>query len=114
MTMIIFLLIILTEIELNNNLEVCVFRMAYDDKKIIPSIDNNGIILNDIGINFSIKKNLAKKYKFINSNCEDYLLLKKLELNNVKIVISPYITYYVRTKPYEIDNLNLNRILINI
>ena len=105
---------LLTEINLNNNLDVCVFRMAYNDKKIIPSINNNGIILNDIGINFSIKKNLAKKYKFINSNYEDYLLLKKLELNNVKIVISPFVTYYVRTKPYKIDNLNLDRILINI
>jgi hypothetical protein len=105
---------LLDEINKNNIFDVCVFRMAFEDKKIIPSLDCNGIVLNNVGINFSIKKNLAKEYKFTNSNCEDYLLLKKLELNNIQIIISPYVTYYVRTIPYIIEEKNIPRILINM
>jgi hypothetical protein len=106
---------LLFEINLNNNFDVCIFRMIYDTKKIIPSPESENIILDDVGINFAIKKNIIKKYKFTNSNCEDYLLLKKLELNNIKIIISPFITYYVRTNLFEIEeNQNIPRILINI
>jgi hypothetical protein len=101
------------EIELNKDIDVCLFRMITENNMILPFKNDKFIIKTHVGISFSIKKNVAKKYKFTNNNCEDYLLLKKLELNNIKIVITPFIGYFVRIKPYNIDTGDYPRIIFN-
>ena len=80
--------------------DVIIFRML-DGKNIIPSMDCNKIIKNNIGISFVIRSSLIKEgVLFKQSYIEDYLFLKELYDSNKVIVLSPYIAYYVReTKP---------------
>lgn len=100
------------EIAIVPDADVIIFRML-DGKKIIPSLDCNKIIKNNIGISFAIRSSLIKEgVLFKQSYIEDYLFLKELYESNKVIVLSPYITYYVReTKPS--DNVLLpDRIIL--
>jgi glycosyltransferase involved in cell wall biosynthesis len=84
------------EIETVSDADVIIFRML-DNDKIIPSFDCNKIIKNNIGISFIINASLLKEgFLFKQSHIEDYLFLKELYDANKVIVLSPYITYYVR------------------
>ena len=100
------------EIEINNDIDVCLFRMAFEDDFILPSIYDTSINKTRCGISFAVKKDVAINNKFQNSNFEDYYFLKKLEYKGYKIVISPYITYFVRIEPYDCIHCN-KRIIIN-
>jgi hypothetical protein len=100
------------EINKNNNIDICIFRMAYGNKMILPEKEDNKIIKTKVGISFAINLNIAKNFKFINSNYEDYLFLKKVELYGGKILISKYVAYYVRVIPYNIRE-EFETILIN-
>ena len=100
------------EIAQNENIDVCLFRMAFDNNFILPSIYDISINKGRCGISFAVKKDVATDNKFENSNYEDYYFLKKLEYKGYKIVISPYITYFVRIEPYDCTKCN-SRIYIN-
>jgi hypothetical protein len=100
------------EINKNNNIDICIFRMAYENKIILPEKEDNKIIKTKVGISFAINLNIAKNFKFINNSYEDYLFLKKVELYGGKILISKYVGYYVRVEPYNIDE-EFETILIN-
>lgn len=100
------------EITIVPDADVIIFRML-DGDKIIPSLDCNKIIKNNIGISFVIRSTLIQKgFLFKQSHIEDYLFLKELYDANKVIILSPYITYYVReTKPT--DNIILpDRIIL--
>ena len=107
------------EIELNNSIDVCVFRMIYDNDIILPGKIDKSINKNRVGISFALKSYITNNIKFSNSQYEDYFYLKELEYKNYKIVISPYICYYVRMS--QINNIDneknnnnkLDRILLN-
>jgi cellulose synthase/poly-beta-1,6-N-acetylglucosamine synthase-like glycosyltransferase len=101
------------EIKINNHIEVCIFRMAYENKCILPSLNDRNIIRNRVGISFAIKKYISENNKFQNSPFEDYIFLKGLQNKKYKIIISSYTTYFVRTVPFKCNIypkilLNLN------
>ena len=86
------------------NFDVCIFRMGYPNGCIIPLKNDKNIIRNRIGISFTLKYNIMKEYKFINSPFEDYIYLKNLQSKKYKILISSYVSYFVRCIPYEIKD----------
>jgi hypothetical protein len=96
---------LLEEIEINKNIDICIFRMI-DNTNIIPNKYIHGIIQDHVGISFAIKKNVSDKIKFINSDREDYLYLKEAEYRLYNIIISPYVAYFVRMSPYNCDILD--------
>ncbi len=109
---------LLKEIELNNKIECCIFRMIYKNLNFLPKINDTDIIKNNVGISFSFKSNLFKKIDnlyFINNSHEDYYFLEKIKLNYINIVISPFISYFIKsTYIFSIQKLNnLPRIYIN-
>ncbi len=91
-----YCLLFINEIKKDNNLDCIVFRM-FQDEKIIPNINCSSIIKGNIGISFIYKTSLYKEGYFFNScDIEDYVLLKELENDSKKIVILPYIKYFIR------------------
>jgi len=89
------------EININNNIDVCIFRMGYEYGYILPSMYDKNIIRNKVGISFAIKKNINDTILFENNPYEDYFFLKKMQYKKYKILISSYVTYFVRTNQYE-------------
>jgi hypothetical protein len=103
------------EDDLNNNISVCVFRMIDINNNILPPKNDFGIHKGNIGISFAIKNNIFRNISFKNDNYEDYYFLKECEFKNHNIVISPYISYFVRLNPFDLTEMNkdINRININ-
>jgi glycosyltransferase involved in cell wall biosynthesis len=99
------------EIKINNNIEVCIFRMGYENKFILPTANDRNIIRNKVGISFAIKKYIINNTLFFNNPFEDFIFLKELQKKKYKILISSYVTYFIRTKPYECNIFP--KILIN-
>ena len=92
------------EININKNMEVCIFRMGYENGAILPFKSDKNIIRNKVGISFCFKKIIIEndfEIKFKDIPYEDFILLKELQAKKYKIVISSYVTYFVRTLPYE-------------
>jgi glycosyltransferase involved in cell wall biosynthesis len=92
------------EIKEFNNMDVIIFRMSYEWNKqeILPHLnESNNFFMNYVGISFAMKKTLCDLgYIFIPSSGEDYELLCKIRDNNYKMMISPYIRYFVRGNEY--------------
>lgn len=99
------------EININNNIDVCIFRMGYEHGYILPTIYDKNIIRNKVGISFAIKKNIDDTILFENNPYEDYIFLKKMQCKKYKILISSYVTYFVRTNQY--DTKLFPKVLIN-
>ena len=85
--------------------------MIDENNIILPSKYDNGIYKCRCGISFAIKYDISKKINFKNSKYEDYYYLKELEYRNYKIVISSYVSYFVRREPTECEILD--NVLIN-
>jgi glycosyltransferase involved in cell wall biosynthesis len=108
------------EIQEFNNMDIIIFRMSYEVNKdhILPSLnESNNFFMDNVGISFAMKKNIFDLgYIFIPSNREDYELLERIRDNNYKMMISPYIRYFVRGNEY-IEHTNNtiigNRVFIN-
>jgi hypothetical protein len=94
------------EISIHNNIEICIFRMCYSNGYILPSMSDKNIIRGKVGISFAIKSYISKikDIVFENSPYEDYFYLKNLQIKKYKILISSYITYFVKTKPLICNN----------
>ena len=92
------------EINLNNKIDVCIFRMGYENGYILPTMYDKNINRNKVGISFAIKKNITEYILFENSPYEDYFFLKKIQSQSqsqkYNILISSYVTYFVKTQPY--------------
>ena len=73
-----------------------VFRMN-DKGNIIPPFHMNELKQNHVGISFCVKRSfiLMNNIRFENSNCEDFLFLKKLIDYSAKIKILPFVGYFV-------------------
>ena len=93
---------LIEEISINKNIDLCIFRMINGNNLILPEKSDNKILKTKIGISFAININIAKNFKFTNSNYEDYLFIQKVNLYGGKIVISKYIGYFVRCEPFTI------------
>jgi glycosyltransferase involved in cell wall biosynthesis len=107
------------EIKEFNNIDVIIFRMSYffDSNDIKPQLEIDNFYAQDVGISFAIKKSLFESgFCFLPSSGEDFELLHKIRENNYKMMISPYIRYFVRCSEYiEQTNNNVigNRVFIN-
>jgi hypothetical protein len=99
------------EILFNNNIEVCIFRMCYSNGYVLPTISDKNIIRGKVGISFSIKKYISKDILFNNNPFEDFFYLKELQIKKYKIIISSYVTYFVKTNP--IKCINYPKVLLN-
>jgi len=106
------------ELEENNkiNLDVIIFRMKIGDR-IVPKIETDNFYLCDVGISFIIKKEIYNDgIKFVGDGAEDFLYLDNIRQNNYKIMISPYVKYFVRETTLDDQSNNIvgNRLFINI
>ena len=99
--------------EMNGDLDVLIFRMKLGDR-VVPSLTTNNFFLCDVGISFILKSHLflERGFVFQADGAEDYLYLNKLRENNCKIVISPYIQYFVKDAKMDGDVCG-NRVHIN-
>ena len=104
----------------NSLMETCIFRMMYTNGYFLPNKYHTKIKVKQFGISFVIRKQYLEKSRiqFQNHPYEDFLFLKSLEQKKCKIIISPYITYFIRTNYLNCEkelqfNKNLPRILIN-
>ena len=108
------------ELELYKNidLDIIIFRMIVDDR-IIPKIETDDFYLCDVGISFIMKKSIYDfGISFTPDGAEDFLFLDKVRTNNYKMMISPYIKYFVRKNNININFMNKinngNRVFINV
>ena len=91
------------EILANKDIEICIFRMAYNNGYILPSKYDKNIIMKKVGISFAAKKYVFNGVKFTDYPFEDYLFLKDAQNKRYKIIISSFVTYFVRTSPLKYD-----------
>ena len=91
------------EILTNKDIEICIFRMAYNNGYILPSKYDKNIIMKKVGISFAAKKYVFNRVKFSDYPFEDYLFLKDAQNKRYKIIISSFVTYFVRTSPLKYD-----------
>ena len=89
--------------------EVVIFRMAYENGLVLPMQQDRNIILKKVGISFCINIDIAHKYKFDNHIYEDFMYLKRLQNNGHKIIISEYVSYFVKCKSYKEENIDKNK-----
>ena len=103
--------------ELNDNkidLDVIIFRMKLNDR-IIPKLDSDNFYICDVGISYIFKKEIFDKgIIFLPSGAEDYVHLNEMREKGYKIMISPYIKYYVRSDEYKDDKVLGKRVFINV
>lgn len=103
------------EIEAYPSIDVVIMRMQYDNK-IIPSLKTTNINIDDVGISFIMRTSIKNTgLKFIPSKVEDFKYLQLMKNNGYKLMISPYITYYVHNTNNAVYNPVLgNRAIIDI
>jgi hypothetical protein len=84
--------------------------MAYENGCILPNKYDKNIIRNKVGISFCLKTSIAKNIYFENNPYEDYMYLKKLEIQKYKIIISEKVMYFVRIN---INDIILSEVTLN-
>ena len=101
--------------EINENVDVIIFRMLsiFDDIYIsLPPNDVSNFYEDFVGISFALKKEIFNHIMFEPSIREDFKLLEKIRENNYKIMISPYLLYFVRNYNHYYSDI-FNRVFIN-
>jgi glycosyltransferase involved in cell wall biosynthesis len=100
------------ELELNNEFDVLIFRLNHSGR-VIPNLNTDNFYINDVGISFVAKKEIFdREIKFVPDSAEDFLLLNQIRKKNYKIIISPYVMYYVENSVHD-SNIIGNRVKIN-
>jgi glycosyltransferase involved in cell wall biosynthesis len=87
---------LLLESSRDESLEVVIFRML-KGKRIIPKPGINKIVRNDVGISFAVRISVLEVFRFNPSDTEDFAFLREMEDAGLKMKISEYVTYNVRT-----------------
>ena len=66
--------------------------------RIIPKLDTDNFYICDVGISFVLRTTIFQEdgLQFIPDGAEDYLFLDKIRSNSYNMMISPYVTYFVR------------------
>jgi glycosyltransferase involved in cell wall biosynthesis len=94
--------------------DVYIYRMIDNDQRIIPELNAINFKVCDVGISFIINLNIYKNgLEFELDGAEDFLYLNKIRKAGYKMIISPYIKYYVRNFEYSVAEIG-KRGLINI
>lgn len=97
------------ELCVSPDLDCVIFRM-FSDRGILPQPNDQTFKFCYVGISFAIKKSINIKFKA--SQTEDFYYLKEIKNNNGKIIISPYVTYFVRMESQkQFKNLKYKRII---
>ena len=98
--------------EIKYDIDTVIFRMNHYNN-ILPTNNSTNFLFHQVGISFAMKKSIFDAGIIFEPSCtEDYELLDKIRQNGYKIMISPYILYFVRVYNQE-DNTVLNRAFIN-
>jgi len=93
--------------------DVVIFRMLVCGIVLPPNYVNN-FIHNEVGISFALKKNIFDSgIIFEPSSAEDFYLLDKIRDKKYKMMISPYLLYFVRNYHNHLDVIS-NRVFINV
>lgn len=83
--------------------DVYIYRMINNDHRIIPKLDSVNFAVCDVGISFIVRRSIyINGLEFIPDGAEDYVYLNKIRKAGYKIIISPYIKYYIRNFEYEV------------
>jgi hypothetical protein len=77
--------------------------MAYPNGYILPTKQDKNINIRKVGISFAIKKYVAQNIFFENNPFEDYLFLKNAQIKKYKIIISSYVSYFIRSLPKDYE-----------
>jgi hypothetical protein len=105
------------EISLNNSIEAVIFRMYHPTRaEFIPAPQDKNFSRCHVGISFSMKTSLFHAgAKFKPGPTEDFDLLNYIREKGFKIVMSPYVTYWIReaefdqiTRPYNCIRAYIN------
>jgi glycosyltransferase involved in cell wall biosynthesis len=85
------------ELSSNPEMEVCIFKMIYENGVIRPPDGLKKLVIGQVGISFAVKLKFLNEnnLRFVNGEIEDYTLLKKLESAGANFVFSNKITYNV-------------------
>lgn len=100
------------------DLETVVFRMYHPTlKRIIPAPEQTNLAQGHVGISFCMKTSLYQAgFKFTPGPTEDFQLLDKIQKAGHKMVLSPYVTYWIRgatKQPGELPEHTYTRVYIN-
>jgi len=104
------------------NVDIIIFRM-YSDKTfdIFPSLETGDFYEGNIGISFALRRSIfSGGIWFEPSDAEDFNLLDQIRNAGYKMMISPYIRYFVRILNREIiseftnDLITGNRVFIGM
>ena len=79
------------------NFNCIIFRMMFENYKIVPHPLTNKIERCNVGISFVIEKEIINNYKFINHAFEDYIFILSLKRDKKTILLSKYVNYFVKT-----------------
>lgn len=94
--------------------DVYIYRMINNEHRIIPKLTSLNFQVCDVGISFIIKRSIyVTGLEFEPDGAEDYIYLNKIRKAGYKMIISPYVKYYVRNFEYDVTEIG-NRGLINI
>jgi hypothetical protein len=88
------------EIERSENKAECiVFRMA--ERMILPPAEHKDLVFAFVGISFALRRSIFADagIQFQQSEIEDYTLLKRIQKSKHMMILSPYLTYFVRRIP---------------
>lgn len=102
------------ELLLYPNCDVYIYRMINNDQRIIPELNAINFKVCDVGISFIINRSIYKTgLEFELDGAEDFVYLNKIRKAGYKMIISPYVKYYVRNFEYPVAETG-KRGLINI
>lgn len=82
--------------EESKNSDVVVFRMRFDDGRILPS--EHGLSCGGVGISFAVKSQFQRDNNiwFIPGETEDWTMLEQFGNKKAQIHVSDRVAYYVR------------------
>ncbi len=100
------------ELDLNPDADCIIFRMQDKVRGPLPPAKSNNFKQNYVGISFAVRKSLAVEFE--PSATEDFYYLDKVRNLKKKIIISPHITYFIRSPAdKQIEKIMLERVVIN-
>ena len=95
--------------------DLILFRMRHQEYGVLPKTNSVNIIQYESGISFALKRKIFNDGLWFNSSyAEDFDLLDRIKNAGYKIVMSPYVKYFVGNYNHtDFDPEKGRRILIN-
>ena len=100
--------------------DVIIFRMTHYGG-IVPYLSTDNFYAGSVGISFAMRLHIFQAgIEFIPDGYEDYVILNRIREKNYKMMISPFVRYFVRAQVtkdveeyYTNNHLVGNRVIIN-